>query len=217
MKIPTLQQAKALIEEAGKLNPGKWIDHSIHAARAAQRIARQHPALDPETAYILGLLHDIGRRKGIMQMRHSVEGYKFLMDQGFVDAARICLTHSFPYKEIHVICGKWDCTDEDIVLIQSYIDGIEYNEYDRLIQLCDVLALPTGFCLMEKRFVDVALRYGTSNYTILKWKAFFEIKNGLEKEIGRSVYSVLPGIIENTFELDVEEFTKEVLDDEGLN
>lgn len=209
MKIPTIEQAKALIEEAGRLNPGKWIDHSINAASAARRIALHHPVLDPEIAYILGLLHDIGRRKGVMQMRHSVEGYKFLMGLGYDDAARICLTHSFPYKDIHAICGKWDCTDEDITLIESYIDGIEYNGYDKLVQLCDVLALPTGFCIMEKRFVDVALRYGTSSYTIFKWKAFFEIKKELESEIGRSVYSVLPGIIENTFELRLDEFSDE--------
>ncbi|MDF2523178.1 MAG: metal dependent phosphohydrolase [Clostridiales bacterium] len=209
MKIPTMQQAKAFIEEAEKFNPGKWIDHSIHVAEAAQRIAGEHPDLDQETAYILGLLHDIGRRKGVMQMRHSVEGYKFLIELGFEDAARICLTHSFPYKDIHAICGKWDCTDEDITLIQSYIDATEYDGYDKLVQLCDVLALPTGFCLMEKRFVDVALRYGTSNYTILKWKAFFEIKKELEAQIGRSVYSVLPGIIENTFELSLNEFSDE--------
>lgn len=214
MRIPTLHQAESYIEEAAVLNPGKWIDHSINAARAAKRLATHHPDLDPEASYILGLLHDIGRRKGIMQMGHSIEGYKFMLEKGFDDAARICLTHSFPYKNINAVAGKWDCSHEDIELINSFLSSIEFNDYDRLVQLCDVLALPTGFCLMEKRFVDVALRYGTSDYTVLKWKAFFSIKTDIENSMGFSVYSVLPGIIENTFDLSLEEFCKE--NPEGL-
>lgn len=33
--IPTLQETKALLEEAAKLNPGLWAEHSIYAAKAA--------------------------------------------------------------------------------------------------------------------------------------------------------------------------------------
>ena len=32
-------------------------------AQAAQAIASHHPHLDPESAYVLGLLHDIGKMK----------------------------------------------------------------------------------------------------------------------------------------------------------
>ena len=49
-----------------------------------------------------------------------------------------------------------------------------------LVQLCDSLALPTGFCLLEKRFVDVALRYGTHPATVLRWKKILEIKEYFE-------------------------------------
>ena len=34
--IPTILEAKLLLEEAGKLNPGPWVEHSIYAGRAAQ-------------------------------------------------------------------------------------------------------------------------------------------------------------------------------------
>jgi len=66
----------------------------------------------------------------------------------------------------------------------------------------DALALPSGFCLLEKRMVDVALRYGTTDYTVSKWKQIFKIKKDFESKIGCSIYSLLPGIVKNTFETD---------------
>ncbi|MDI6881043.1 MAG: hypothetical protein QMC95_13370 [Desulfitobacteriaceae bacterium] len=71
--------------------------------------------------------------------------------------------------------------------------------YDELIQLCDALTTPKGFCLLEKRLVDVALRYGVNDLTVLKWKATFEIKGKFEAVIGRPIYNLLPGIEETTF------------------
>ena len=35
MKIPTRQQAKIYLSEAGELNPGPWIDHSLQVAMIA--------------------------------------------------------------------------------------------------------------------------------------------------------------------------------------
>jgi len=200
MKIPSINEAKAFLEEAEKMNPGKWISHSLYAAEAAQRIARLHPSMDSDAAYILGMLHDIGRRSGLAQMRHIIDGYKFMSEKGYTDAARICLTHSFPYKETDAAAAKWDCSQEDRLFIDSYLSEIEYNSYDKLIQLCDYLALPTGFCLIEKRMIDVAMRYGTNGYSTLKWKAVFDIKDEFEKEVNCSIYSILPGVIETTFE-----------------
>ena len=55
----------------------------------------------------------------------------------------------------------------------------------------DSLALPDGFCLLETRFVDVALRYGVNQYTVEKWKTIFEIKEYFEDIMGKSIYEVL--------------------------
>jgi hypothetical protein len=86
--------------------------------------------------------------------------------------------------------------------VKDYLSQIEYTEYDRLFQLCDGLALPSGFCLLEKRLVDVVLRHGMNEFTVLKWKAALNIQQEFEKEIERSIYSVLPGVMENTFGLE---------------
>jgi HD superfamily phosphohydrolase YqeK len=199
MNIPTLAMAEALLTEAAQLNPGPWEAHSRHVARAAEAIADRHPNLDAKSAYVVGLLHDIGRREGVTGMRHVYDGYTYLAAMGFDDAARICLTHSFASGNVMAIFGKWDCTDEELAVVEAHIEGIVYDEYDRLIQLCDSLAMATGICLMEKRMMDVALRYGTNEYTVDKWRATFALMGHFETAIGSSIYSLFPKVVENTF------------------
>ncbi len=86
--------------------------------------------------------------------------------------------------------------------MEQFVKNAEYDDYDRLVQLGDALALPTGFCLLEKRFVDVTVRYGVHPWTIDRWKKIMEIKDMFEKKIGCSIYNLLPGVIENSFSLE---------------
>ena len=199
MNIPTVAEAERLLNEAEAKNPGVWADHARYVAHAARNIAELHPALDAETAYILGLLHDVGRQEGVTDLRHILDGYTFSESLGFSDAARICLTHSFPVQKIGAASGNWDGTEDELAFVEKYLNGIEYDDYDRLLQLCDALALPSGFVMIEKRLVDVALRRGINPMTVEKWRAFLELQSYFEKAIGRSIYSVLPGVVENTF------------------
>jgi len=83
--------------------------------------------------------------------------------------------------------------------LKEYLSKIEFDAYDRLIQLCDALALPSGFCLVEKRLLDVALRHGVNQYSIPRWKAYLDLQKDFEDGIGRSIYQVLPGVVEYTF------------------
>jgi hypothetical protein len=87
--------------------------------------------------------------------------------------------------------------------VRQYLARIEYSPYDRLIQLCDALALPDGFCLIEKRLLEVALRRGVNSFTVEKWKAFLEVQREFEDVIGCSIYSLLPGVVSNTFGFDL--------------
>ena len=171
----------------------------MFVAKAAEAIADVHPNLNPTTAYILGCLHDIGRRAGVTDLRHMIDGYTFLQAKGFQDAAQISLTHSFPMKDIKVATGTWDCSKDEFQFVIDYLAQVEYSDYDRLLQLCDALALPSGFCLIEKRLVDVALRRGIDEYTLMRWKGYFDTQKEIESVIGQSIYSLLPGVVENTF------------------
>ena len=94
--------------------------------------------------------------------------------------------------------GVFDMPPEDKAFMESFVKNAVYDDYDRLVQLCDALALPTGFCLLEKRFVDVAIRYGTHPYTVERWKAVLDIKDHFEKIMNCSIYDLLPGVVENS-------------------
>lgn len=199
--VPTIEEAKLFLEEAEKLNPGPWVQHSLNAGQAARLIAESCEGMDPEAAQVLGMLHDIGRRVGVTSMRHSIDGYNFAMEKGYALWGRICLTHSHPAGFMEEAFGKWDCSEEEYAFVDNFLKTTVFDEYDKLIQLCDALALPEGFVLMEKRMIDVALRHGVHEHIIPKWKATFAIKDYFEKRMGKSIYSVLPGVIENTFRL----------------
>lgn len=205
-KIPSLEKAKLMLEEAERLNPGPWVKHSLNVAQAAKLIAEQTSDMNPEIAYILGLLHDIGRRRfGIIGMRHSVDGYNYLTEQGHDSAARICLSHvAFKYDSKVIIVGKWNGTEEEYNFIVNYLSQTEDTDYDKLIKLCDYISMASGICLMEKRMVDIAIRGGVNEYTIPRWKSNFEIKEYFERKIGKSIYSILPGVTQNTFENNAE-------------
>ena len=180
-----------MLEEAEKLNPGSWTAHCKTTGLCARKIAERCSELDEDKAYVMGLLHDIGRREGIMDMKHTICGYHFMKSKGYVDISRICLTHSFPYKDIRAYNGKNDCTEKETQFIEKYLEETEYDDYDRLIQLCDALSFPDGPTFLEKRLVDVVMRRGFNDRTVDKWKAFFKLKEYFDEKAGQDIYKVI--------------------------
>jgi len=138
MKIPLREIAEIFLVEAEKMNPGPWVQHSRYAAEAAYSIANRHPKIDSEVAFVMGLLHDIGRREGVTDVRHAIDGYNFLYGQGYEDAARVCITHMFPIPDVNTVTGRWDCSDEELEFVKDYLANIEFTVYDRLIQFVPV-------------------------------------------------------------------------------
>ena len=79
MLIPEIDEAEALLLEAGRRNPGPWTAHSRNVAEAAQADRRAtFPAWTRKRRTCMGLLHDIGRREGVTGMRHVLDGYRYL-------------------------------------------------------------------------------------------------------------------------------------------
>lgn len=191
--------AEQALEDAFKLNPGPWVNHSKYVAMACQNIASKCPHLDENMAYIYGILHDIGRYAGVSSERHLIDGYRYCMERGWEKVAQICISHAFMVKDISTSIGVFDMPLEDKEFMAKFIEESTYDDYDYLVQLCDALALPTGFCLLEKRFVDVAVRYGTHPATVERWKAVLKIKTDFEDVIGCSIYELLPNVVENSF------------------
>ena len=183
--LPSKEEAERLLEEAYLKNPGPWREHSIVAAKCAQKIASACKGLTPEKAYILGLLHDIGRREGVTGLAHVIDGYEYLMKLGYDEAARVCITHSFSIKKIETYIGKNDVIPEVYKKIKKLIDEYEYDDYDRLIQLCDSIALPQGSAKIEERMGDVKKRHGY--YPQDKWNKHIELKKYFEQKSGLDI------------------------------
>ncbi len=190
--------AEKALEEAHTANPGPWADHSRYVALACQNIASRCPHLDADDAYIYGLLHDIGRHAGVTSERHLIDGYRYCRSRGWEKAAQICISHAFMVKDIASSIGVFDMPLEDKAFMAEFVKTAVYDDYDYLVQLCDALALPTGFCLLEKRFVDVALRYGLHPATLDRWRRTLDLKTYFEDKIGCSIYELLPGVAENS-------------------
>lgn len=187
--LPTREEAERLLTEAEACNPGPWGNHSRVAAHCAEKIALECSDLEPEKAYILGLLHDIGRKFGTRHLGHVSDGYSYMMSLGFDEAARVCLTHSFNGKTTDEYIGKFDTTKEELKMIQDELEKIELDEYDILIQLCDSLAGADGVLDIEERMEDVKRRYGS--YPQTKWDRNLAIKKYFEKKIGKDIYMVV--------------------------
>ena len=190
--LPTYEQAMQELELAGQLNPGPWVKHSLNVGLAARNIAQKVPGMDAHKAHIVGMLHDIGRRVGIVDIpTHVYEGYRYAMDKGWDEVARICMTHSYPQMQDEF--GYEPATPHEQA-IKAYICQTEADDYDMLIQICDALATDYGFVILEKRFVDVTRRYGIMESYIKGWDVTFRHKEAFEDRMGCSLYDVLPDI-----------------------
>lgn len=186
-----IEAAEKSLAEAEKLNQGSWVSHSKYVAEACRRIAEKCEGMSADDAYIYGILHDIGRYAGVSSEKHLIDGYRYCKARGWDKAAQICITHSFMIQDIKTSIGKFDVPEEDYIFMRDFVANAVYDDYDRLVQLCDALAMPSGFCILEKRFVDVAIRYGIHSFTIDRWKKTLEIKDMFESKAGCAIYDLI--------------------------
>lgn len=186
--IPTREEAIALVKDGLESNPGPWGRHCLTAAHCAEKIASACGDMDPEKAYILGLLHDIGRKYGVRHLGHVSDGFSYMTRLGYDEVARVCLTHSFNNHTVDEYIGKFDTSDEELELIKTELAKVSYDEYDRLIQLCDSLAGADGVLDIEERMGDVKCRYGS--YPQAKWDSNINLMHYFEKKMSKNIYVV---------------------------
>lgn len=186
--LPTREEAIALVRDGLACNPGPWGRHCLTAAHCAEKIASACGDMDSEKAYILGLLHDIGRRFGTRHLGHVSDGYTYMKSLGYDEVAKICLTHSFNNHTVDEYIGKFDVSQEELTLIKNKLVETVYDEYDLLIQLCDSLAGADGVLDIEERMNDVKRRYGS--YPQDKWDSNIELMHYFEKRMNQNIYLV---------------------------
>lgn len=182
---PSIAMADFLLREAAKCNPGAWETHSRYVAEAAKRIAERCPGLDAQRAYTCGLLHDIGRKFGVSHLAHVYDGYHYLMELGYSNAARTALSHSFNLKDLKDYIGNIDIPASAQEELRMLLAEMEYDDYDLLIQLCDSIAKSDGIVSLEERMLDVKSRYGC--YPQEKWDKNVQLKNYFEEKMQESL------------------------------
>lgn len=151
------------------INTSSWISHSLYEAKAAQQLA-QRLGLDTEKAGILGMLHDYGR-KYTHDFTHVILGYEALVDEGWIEEARASITHSFinagrcancdPAEDGFYIdengqpAWEEDAEKDDITEV---LENLEYDDYDMLLNIADLIATSDGITTPYDRVQDVATR-----------------------------------------------------------
>ena len=187
-RYPSAAEAERILAEAEKCNPGPWGNHSRTVAHCAERIAL-YSGLCPEKAYVLGLMHDIGRKFGKRHLGHVSDGYTYMTELGYPDAARICLTHSFNELKLEGYVGRFDTTEQETELIRGKLLEVTPDDYDLLIQLCDAVSGADGVMDIVERMSDVRRRYGA--YDRGKWDRNLELKALFEDRMHRDLYEAV--------------------------
>ncbi|MBD5397944.1 HDIG domain-containing protein [bacterium] len=205
--LPTDKQVEELFTEATQLCKNNnitlgWINHSYYVANIASSIAKKLN-MDERYAYLGGLFHDIGRCLEINSEFgvhfHEIEGFKLLTSKGYTELARFCITHGFidklDIKENSYLFNGINKDDKHFYF--DFINNLSINEYDRLVELADNLAVKEGYVTLEQRLVDLMKRhkYGTVNYWLSKFDEVAKLKEYFDEKLGMSVYAVVPNFI----------------------
>ena len=180
-------------EEDGFALKDEYVFHTQGIAFVARIIASHIPDMNPEKAYICGLLHDYGKKYDEKKIGrfHGLIGYHELQAEGFSLPARICLTHTFPEKKI-LFSDFPSYPQKDLEECQKILNELEYNDYDRLIQFADRLFEGLSMVPFAKRAKAIGERYHLSESIVNKLIADGQkLKDFLDKRCGMDIYKII--------------------------
>lgn len=171
----------------------EWKNHSYNVAKVAETIG-QKLNLDTEKCYVMGLLHDTGRTM-VSNIRHSILGYKIMKEYGIdEEIARIGITHLFILQDGSNLRKQYiNFQNDEQNFIENYLKNIEYTDYDKLIQISDLIG-GDEIKSIECRLFDVFSRHEIVDNVkfVLKIK---ELKEYFESKINMSIYEPFKDII----------------------
>lgn len=201
MFSPSREYAAELIDEAAerrmKVSPDgfdevSWRAHSFGVARLAEKIAARTSFMDPYRAYVSGLLHDIGKRWNEYGENtfHPLSGYHYMSAFGFKEVARTCLTHSFLVRGSRK--NLMPNPDNLVAEAARLVRPLRYDDYDRLIQLCDWLNDCGTDCTIEFRARSLIRRYSElpERRTMVLADAAQRLKARFDRVCGGDIYEI---------------------------
>jgi putative nucleotidyltransferase with HDIG domain len=169
----------------------KWVKHCIFVGIGAGRIAKRL-CLDSDYATALGYIHDVGRK--INHHNHTILGYEYMIENGYPEAARSCLTHSFIDNNIYYTAGGVPHGQDRFNYMNNFLLSTDLTIYDNIIQMCDLFCLETGFTTVERRLLDITYRKGVYDTSAMHLEKTMELKQRLEDMMGCSLYELFPEI-----------------------
>lgn len=185
---PIRNEAERILAEAEHLNPGPWVEHSKNVAHCAEAIANVCEDMDSEKAFILGLLHDVGRRAGVGQLMHVYYGWRYMLELGYPEVAKVCLSHSYNTHSMDDDMAICDITEEQRGELKDALKACVFDDYDLLIQLCDSIAMAEGVVDICVRMSDIKRRYGS--YPQAKWDKNLELLEYFSNKTGKDIYEI---------------------------
>ena len=165
--------------------------HSAAVAHIAETIAAKTPYLNSEKAYILGLLHDCGKYQDEYACHkfHGLVSYYYMLEKGYPDLARASLTHTFYKKDFEL--NDYPFPADDLKICRQLLKDIEYNDYDLLLQLADMINDRGENCTIEYRINSACTRRNIDPQKFSWVKdSFNQIKNHFDQQCGCDVYSL---------------------------
>ena len=153
----------------GKINTSHWLGHCLWESKLTGQFASMM-GLDVNQAIKYGILHDYGR-KFTHDINHIIRGYEELSNLGWDNEAMGCITHSFlrggrcSWNEAAedgffvddngIAHWKEGAERDDISVILDYY---EYDDYDYILNIADLMATGTGIVSPAERIADIATR-----------------------------------------------------------
>ncbi|MFV0626331.1 MAG: HD domain-containing protein [Alphaproteobacteria bacterium] len=166
-------------------------DHVLNVAKVAKILAGKL-GLDENKAYLMGLLHDIGKIEEEKTKRfHGIIGYEMFIEKD-KDIARACLLHMFPNNVIteKQFFGK----REDYEFTLNFAKNTSLSDYDNLICLADSLGAYDGFITIEERAIDAIRRRNLDSSPEFLQKViepYIKIKQYFDEKLNDDVYKIL--------------------------
>ncbi len=198
---PTLPEAQKLLEDmkpvlrnlniAKNKAPEVSLQHYQNVAACAQKIAATC-GLNEEKAYILGLFHDYGEitESTVPHTFHGTAGYDEMMRMGYDEVAKVCLTHSF-WEDIYDP-AYFSYEAKEIRRAAELISTMKIDDYDRLIQACDMMSQGKKIVTFEQRIDGLIGKYNIpQQYRARKLEAAHRLKKFFDDKCGQDIYVLL--------------------------
>lgn len=204
MTMPTMQQALKLYEEtmqkrcdqSSRFEFGHSKGMRIHAAMvavSAEIIASRLPHIDGQKAYLMGLFHDFGKltyQDELSEKFHGLEGFKALNKLGYDELARISLTHTFYEQELE-LKDYASYNPTEMRKCKKLIKEVPFDDYDRLIQLCDRLSVGINYNL-KQRMIFIRQNYKIPMTLVKKkYREALKLKKYFDEKCCCDVYKLL--------------------------